>query len=165
MEAQSCLEGYTGPKCSMCVRVDRTKDCDDEATTLLEKGFYRFDQRCEPCPCSWFGFTEMVVLAMFMFVGVLAAVDRIHATSAAADYLSAKTAPLVIMLTFGQTLGLLLDIDSIPWPPSLRLLMQRLNAILNLNIENGPCDTHTLCLPIVAAITPDKGSSQKKTKQ
>jgi hypothetical protein len=32
-------------------------------------------------------------------------------------------------------LGLLLDIESIPWPPALRKLMQTLNAWFNINLE------------------------------
>jgi hypothetical protein len=32
-------------------------------------------------------------------------------------------------------LGLLLDIESIPWPPALRKLMQKLNAWFNINLE------------------------------
>jgi len=32
-----------------------------------------------------------------------------------------------------QTLGLLLDIDSIPWPAGLRAMMQMFNGMFNIN--------------------------------
>jgi hypothetical protein len=107
LEAQSCVEGYKGPKCATCVPVDSSKDCNDASTTTSEKGYYRLDQRCEPCPCSWFGFKSIVVSVIVLVFCMLALMDKLYndRSSEAADYISTKTAPLVIILTFAQTLG------------------------------------------------------------
>eukprot|EP01047_Picozoa_sp_COSAG01_P056935 COSAG01_NODE_6519_length_3624_cov_2.070355_1_plen_293_part_00 len=106
LEQQSCAEGYTGPKCAVCVPVDSSKDCNDASTTTLEKGFYRLDQRCEPCPCSWFGFKSMIATAVVLMFFTLVIMDKLYSTSEeAASYFSTKSAPFVIMLTFAQTLG------------------------------------------------------------
>ena len=49
------------------------------------------------------------------------------------DNFSTLTAPFVIVLTFGQTLGSLLDLEC-PWPNLLREWMQMLD-IFNINLE------------------------------
>ena len=49
------------------------------------------------------------------------------------DNFSTVTAPFVIVLTFGQTLGSLLDLEC-PWPNLLREWMQMLD-IFNINLE------------------------------
>ena len=49
------------------------------------------------------------------------------------DNFSTVSAPFVIVLTFGQTLGSLLDLEC-PWPNLLREWMQMLD-IFNINLE------------------------------
>ena len=58
---------------------------------------------------------------------------RIHGMRRLGDNFSTLTAPLVIVLTFGQTLGSLLDLQC-PWPKLLREWMQFLD-MFNINLE------------------------------
>ena len=58
---------------------------------------------------------------------------RIHGMRRLGDNFSTLTAPLVIVLTFGQTLGSLLDLQC-PWPKLLREWMQFLD-MFNINME------------------------------
>jgi len=56
-----------------------------------------------------------------------------HGMRRLGDNFSTVTAPLVIVLTFGQTLGSLLDLEC-PWPKVLRKWMQMLD-MFNINLE------------------------------
>ena len=60
------------------------------------------------------------------------------------DNFSTLTAPFVIVLTFGQTLGSLLDLEC-PWPNLLRECLQMLD-IFNINLELARYD-HALSSP------------------
>ena len=60
------------------------------------------------------------------------------------DNFSTVTAPFVIVLTFGQTLGSLLDLEC-PWPNLLREWMQMLD-IFNINLELARSERHTAIL-------------------
>ena len=95
----------------------------------------------------------MVAAAVLMLVVVLVLVDRcaspltfvtfcrhtdvlcrrVHGMRRLGDNFSTLTAPFVIVLTFGQTLGSLLDLEC-PWPNLLREWMQMLD-IFNINLE------------------------------
>ena len=94
----------------------------------------------------------MVAAAIGLFVLMVVAVDRcarvpsvclccaltrvrgrIHGMRRLGDNFSTLTAPLVIVLTFGQTLGSLLDLQC-PWPKLLREWMQFLD-MFNINLE------------------------------
>ena len=58
---------------------------------------------------------------------------RVHGIRGLGDNFSTLTAPFVILLTFGQTLGSLLDLEC-PWPNLLRGWLQMLD-IFNINLE------------------------------
>jgi hypothetical protein len=77
------------------------------------------------------------------------------------DHMSTLFAPLMITVTFFQTLGLLLDLD-VAWPPDLRRWMSNFN-VLNVNLQlakpecSGPFGVYqrlyiTLMLPVCVAI-------------
>jgi hypothetical protein len=53
-------------------------------------------------------------------------------------HVSTIFAPAAIIVTFVQTLALLLDLDT-PWPPKLKELMQAF-SILNVNMEMAKPD-------------------------
>ena len=63
------------------------------------------------------------------------------------DNFSTVTAPFVIVLTFGQTLGSLLDLEC-PWPNLLREWMQMLD-IFNINLELARYD-HACHRPLLS---------------
>ena len=64
------------------------------------------------------------------------------------DNFSTVTAPFVIVLTFGQTLGSLLDLEC-PWPNLLREWMQMLD-IFNINLELARYD-HACHRPLLSS--------------
>ena len=98
VDAQSCSPGYEGLRCAECIMTDPSVTCGDGVTN----GYFRLDQRCEPCPCSVFGFKSYVAGFMLLFCGALPLTDHLHEAEAAATYLSTLTAPFVILLTFVQ---------------------------------------------------------------
>jgi len=136
-DVQSCSPGYQGPKCVRCKSKEQNADCQDpDNWDEIQLGFYRMNQACVPCPCSWFGFKHFVACAIFGFFLMLWITDQFDKAEDAASYLSTLTAPIVIMITFGQTLGLLIDPSvKIPWPPVMTFLMSQMNGLLNVNME------------------------------
>ena len=130
------LIGYTNDRCSECIRLSVNLDsvtCDgsherDPLNGGL--GFYRLDGRCEPCPCTWIRLEHMVTIGAVLLLMLLGCVDIM---TSQIDHISTILAPGMIMVTFCQTLALLLDLD-IPWPPEFRALLKMLN-IFNINIE------------------------------
>ena len=78
----------------------------------------------------FFDYPEGVLLDSCVLTSVR---DRIHGVRQLGDNFSTLTAPLVIVLTFGQTLGSLLDLQC-PWPKLLREWMQFLD-MFNINLE------------------------------
>ena len=69
---------------------------------------------------------------------------RVHGIRGLGDNFSTLTAPFVILLTFGQTLGSLLDLEC-PWPNLLREWMQMLD-IFNINLELARSERHAAIL-------------------
>jgi len=72
----------------------------------------------------------MTVLIIVVFALLMVAMDRALRN---VDHLSAFFAPLMVVVSFGQTLSLLLDLD-VTWPPRLRALMEMF-GVLNINLE------------------------------
>jgi hypothetical protein len=124
-----CSRGYEGNRCSECEKYDPTKGgC--SATDTEPNGYYRLDQFCEPCECSWFTPTKIALIASILLVIVMVTADHLMKE---VDHMSTVFAPIMIAVTFFQTLALLLDLD-VAWPPALRRWMSNLN-ILNVNLE------------------------------
>ena len=77
------------------------------------------------------------------------------------DHMSTVFAPIMIAVTFFQTLGLLLDLD-VTWPPALRRWMSFFNLLnVNLQIARPECSGTfgvkerleiTLALPVSVAV-------------
>ena len=115
------------PRCSLCASFDNKIDCNAGSIN----GFYRLDERCEPCPCTLLTFPVMigivfVVALLFLFALELVGTDFIQ-------HASTLGAPALIMVSFAQTVAVFLD-TGIPWPPFLRQLMLSF-SFLNFNIE------------------------------
>ena len=123
---QSCSAGYTGDRCSACWEFDPGLQCTD----TTPNGYYRLDGRCEPCPC---GGVSMSVILGLCAVGLLVFMFLMDFVMQKVKHISTIVAPFMIILTFCQTVALLLDLE-VTWPPQLRILMQQLN-VLNINIE------------------------------
>lgn len=124
---ESCSPGYTGDRCSTCIAYDSQVKC---AETNLPNGFYRMSLECLPCPCSWFTPGRILAIAFVIMVLLMAVLDHILK---GIGHVSTIFAPAAIVVTFVQTLALLLDLDT-PWPPALKAWMQAF-SILNVNME------------------------------
>lgn len=158
----SCAPGYTGDRCSQCAPYDPRRPCSTEESVLnrpeLANGWYRLDQECKPCTCTWFTPMNIMLVAFVMLLIIMVAVDHWLKD---VDHMSTIFAPIMIVITFFQTLGLLLDLD-VAWPPSLRKWMSNFN-ILNINLQlvrpecSGPFGVKqrleiTLALPVGMAL-------------
>jgi hypothetical protein len=137
--AESCIPGYTSERCSECVAMGLTSDeldsfeCDGTAAAdplNAGLGFYRIDGRCERCPCSWVKLRHIVA---FCVVGLLTFLALIDWLTKQVEHVSTILAPVMIVVTFCQTLALLLDLG-FPWPPQLRELLRSL-SVFNVNME------------------------------
>jgi hypothetical protein len=128
-EGQSCTIGYEGPRCSACTAFDPKIECSDTITN----GFYRLERRCEPCPCTLITLQVMLAGAFVAALAVMFALDIATTGSAFAEHASTLSAPLLILVSFCQTIAVFLD-TGIPWPPSLRKLMLAF-SFLNFNLE------------------------------
>jgi hypothetical protein len=102
---------------------------------IVPNGFYRMSQQCLPCPCSWFTPGRILAIAFVCMVMLMAVMDHILK---GIGHVSTIFAPAAIIVTFVQTLALLLDLDT-PWPPKLKELMQAF-SILNVNMEMAKPD-------------------------
>ena len=127
LEGQSCTIGYEGSRCSLCTPFNAEIKCSDTITN----GFYRLESRCEPCPCTWITFNVMIVALFLGALGLMFALDLLG--SEFADHASTLAAPLLILVSFAQTIAVFLD-TGIPWPDSLRKLML-VFSFLNFNLE------------------------------
>jgi hypothetical protein len=126
---EGCGRGYTGERCAECVAFDGNLDdslCDD----TNPNGYYRLDERCEPCPCNRASMEVIIGTACVLLTVVMVLLDHVLRD---VDHLSSIFAPVMIVIQFFQTLALLLDLD-VAWPPELRALLSKLNA-LNINVE------------------------------
>ena len=95
----SCTIAYTGDRCSQCTPFDPNREgpCVDSTPN----GYYRLDQICEPCECTWLTPTVIVSIAFFALLVIMVAAD--HAFKEI-DHLSTLFAPIMIAITFFQTL-------------------------------------------------------------
>jgi hypothetical protein len=133
--SDACTPGYEGIRCSLCIQYNSdAEDCtEDEDEVLRPNGYYRMNQRCEPCPCTVFSFKVMVILAVLVLFLVYYSLDQLSAVLS--EHASVMVGPAIILLTFAQTVSLSLDID-IPWPPLLRQTIQILDKF-NVDLEVG----------------------------
>jgi hypothetical protein len=123
---ESCSPGYTGERCSSCKAYDSGVAC---AETGVPNGFYRMSSRCLPCPCSWFTTGKILAIGFVVLVLMMTMLDHLLKGT---GHISTIFAPVAIIVTFVQTLALLLDLDT-PWPPGLKAWMQAF-SILNVNL-------------------------------
>jgi hypothetical protein len=123
---ESCSPGYTGLRCSICEPFDPAVDC-----KLKQNGYYRRDQRCEPCPCTKITFAMQVGALMVVVVAMLLLIDLFNTD--ASEHASTVAAPFLIMVNFCQTIALFLDLD-VRWPKQLRAVMAWFSW-LNINLE------------------------------
>jgi len=155
----SCSIEYQGDRCSECTPFDPDlPDCDTSATDVPPNGYYRLDQVCVPCTCSWFTFERICMIAFVVTLVIMVVVDHFLKE---VDHMSTIFAPLMIAVTFFQTLGLLLDLD-VSWPPALRRWMSTFNVLnINLQLAKPECSINfgateklyvTLMLPVAVAV-------------
>lgn len=113
----SCAEGYTSARCSACLQ-----------------GYYRAEQVCLECGAAiplW----VYLVAAGLAFVTLALAADRFLST---VKDVSKLMAPILVLMTFFQTLASLLQFD-VSWPASIKSLMSSM-AIVS-------CKLHTRHTP------------------
>jgi surface protein len=104
----TCAPGYGGSRCAQC--------------STTEPKYYRRDGVCEKCDTIlplWL----LVILAVVVFVTTALFADRFLSK---VRNVSVLLAPLMILLTFFQTMALLLKV-SLKWPPQLRALLRALS--------------------------------------
>ena len=129
LEQDSCTEGYEGERCSQCTKYNEDIDpCPD-----APNGYYRLETRCEPCPCTWVQFHHMIVAVFFGALVSLFVLDHYMSGSQASEHASALAAPLLILVSFCQTIAVFVDTE-IPWPATLRRIMVAF-SFLNFNLE------------------------------
>ena len=134
LQDESCTDGYEGPRCSRCAQFSTAFDdtsCDDRAEPPVVNGYYRLESRCIPCPCTWIKFHHMLIGLFLAAVAFMFALDLVG--SEFAEHASTLAAPMLILISFCQTLATFLD-AGIPWPGYLRRLMVLFSA-MNLNLE------------------------------
>ena len=132
----ACTEGYQGIRCSLCKPFEsgQGSGCEEDADGIaIPNGYYRVNQRCEPCPCTWLTFEVMIFLFVLLLLAALFLLDSFSADFS--EHASVMVGPSIILLTFCQTVSLSLDID-IPWPPVLRRCIQWLDTF-NFDLEVG----------------------------
>ena len=152
-----CAPGYEGNRCSVCTPFGeaRSGDCSDSDAP---NGYYRLDKICEPCTCTWFTPTKLGMIAFVLILITMVIGDHLLKE---VDHMSTVFAPIMIAVTFFQTLGLLLDLD-VTWPPALRRWMSMFNLLnVNLQIARPECSGTfgvkerleiTLALPVSVAV-------------
>jgi hypothetical protein len=133
----NCKDGYVGHRCSTCA-----------------KQFYRFQSECLACgdqPPLW----PFAVAGALLFVYIAYQADKLLS---GIKNVSELMAPFMILVTFFQTMALLLQI-SLAWPPELKELL-KLMSFINFNIEIMRPDCNIewnaekkmqfyLCMPLV----------------
>jgi hypothetical protein len=101
-----CSTGYAGDDCAECQSIEAAK-------------FFRKGSLCQPCPSNVLGPLTLLVLAFLTFVGALVFVSYFAGKIVTkAQVLNQLTTPLIILVTFGQTLSVVVDID-LKWPSFL----------------------------------------------
>jgi hypothetical protein len=131
---ESCTEGYEGARCALCMPFsqDFNQDsCDDSADPPVVNGYYRLESRCIPCPCTWVTFHYMVIALFLAAVGFMFALDLLG--SEFAEHASTLAAPMLILISFCQTVATFLD-TGIPWPTFMHGMMVLL-SVFNFSVE------------------------------
>ena len=96
--SEACTEGYEGVRCSLCVRYKSDgNECNDQGEILIPNGYYRMNQRCEPCPCTWMTFDVVVMLMVLLMLMFFFFVDRLPPD--ASEQVSASAGPALIIVT------------------------------------------------------------------
>ena len=119
----ACNAGYGGERCSRCL--DRSEVLEG----MDMNGYFREDSYCVPCG-TVVPFAVFAVLFIIVFVAVALLADTL--LSRVAD-VSALMAPFLVLVTFFQTLGLLLKF-SLDWPKELKELLRYI-TIFNVNLD------------------------------
>lgn len=85
----------------------------------------------------------VAILAVFVFLWILDwRVEHASDNDPLSEHASILLAPFFILVTFGQTIALFVDLSSIPWPPLLRKVMQWLSSLnINLELTRPECTT------------------------
>ena len=117
----NCTVGYTLERCSAC-----------------DLQFFRLNGRCEPCPEFIIPFWIYIITGFGSVLGLLLLAEYFWTNSRlrkiGAEQMGTITGPFMVMMTFMQTVGVVLDIPRIKLPEELRELMSMLN-VFNFNIE------------------------------
>ena len=121
----NCAAGYGGKRCSRCLH----KSDLGHPALVSENGYYRSEGLCVKCG-NPIPLPVLLVVGTIAFVLVALVVDRVLAN---VSDVSQLLAPILILMTFFQTLALLLKF-SLPWPDGLKQLMTYMSA-LNFNLE------------------------------
>jgi hypothetical protein len=96
--SEACTEGYEGVRCSLCVQYDdEGEECDSNGETSIPNGYYRMNQRCEPCPCTWMTFGVVVFMFLALMLIFFFLVDRLPPE--ASEQASAAVGPILIIIT------------------------------------------------------------------
>ena len=70
----NCATGYMGDRCSSCEPHNSDVTCVDE--TSPPNGYYRLNERCEPCPCSWFTFQRIMICVCKYTINIIGSIKR-----------------------------------------------------------------------------------------
>jgi hypothetical protein len=101
-----CSPGYASENCAECGNTNTTK-------------YFRQGKLCQPCPSNMLSPWTLLFLAFFVFVAILVFVSYFAGKVVTkAQALNQLTTPLIILVTFGQTLSVVVDID-LKWPSFL----------------------------------------------
>jgi len=88
----SCAKPYTGDRCSQCKPFDETRgECSDADTE--PNGYYRLDQICEPCTCSWFTFGRILMIVFLVTLIIMLVADH---WLKEVDHMATVFAPIMI---------------------------------------------------------------------
>ncbi|MDA8539107.1 hypothetical protein N9K47_00010 [bacterium] len=104
--APGCSIGYAGDDCAQCMSTSTAK-------------YFRNGKLCQPCPSNVLSPWTLLALGFFLFVAFLVFVSYFAGKVVTkAQVLNQLTTPLIILVTFGQTLSVVVDID-LKWPSFL----------------------------------------------
>jgi hypothetical protein len=104
--APGCSTGYAGDYCAECGNTNTTK-------------YFRKGKLCQPCPSNVLSPWALLFLAFFAFVATLVFVSYFAGKVVTkVQVLNQLTTPLIILVTIGQTLSVVVDID-LKWPSFL----------------------------------------------
>jgi len=112
---KNCETGYSGSRCSAC--------------QSTEPKYYRSDGQCEICD-SIIPMPVLIILAIIAFVALALFADSFLSK---VQNTAELIAPALILMTFFQTLSLLVKVE-VTWPPRLRELMSYA-SFMNFNVE------------------------------